>query len=124
MHTYIHTYTYIYLHIHTLTFRRSHDIHIFLIQSIIRIAMQSHRQSSSPMKCVYCATGELSICMHVCMFACLYVCMFVRLYVCMLKCSWGAPLLVDLRLKWPLGAHHMHIHIYIFKIRPSHYVQT
>ena len=38
---------------------------VISIQSIIGIEMQSSRQSSSRMKRVYSAAGELSVCMYV-----------------------------------------------------------
>ena len=65
----MHIHIYIYIHIYSRVARRT--IYTFIsIQSIIRIEMQSYRQSSSRMKRVYSATGDRWVYMYICMFVC------------------------------------------------------
>ena len=67
---------YIHIYIHTYSRVARRTIYTFIsIQSIIRIDMQSFRQSSSRMKRVYSATGELTMCKYTCTCACTCRCM-------------------------------------------------
>merc|ERR1712242_571135 len=87
MYICIYVYAYIHIYIYTYTSRTPRDIHIYIytyiltferrtiytfisIQSIVRIEMQSYRQSSSRMKRVYSATFEGQ-----------YICIYVYMYI-------------------------------------------